>query len=115
MTWIRGFDGLRAIAVAGVVACHISPGWGLGGVSYGVYLFHMPVLELTEHYLGDSEVLGYVVAVPVTLLVAALSFHLVERPIAAVGRAALGRRQGMTAPVASTQAVPLDQMGRLLT
>lgn len=54
MTWIRGFDGLRAIAVAGVVACHISPGWGLGGW-LGVDLFFVlsgyliTTLLVTEH------------------------------------------------------------------
>jgi peptidoglycan/LPS O-acetylase OafA/YrhL len=90
-----------ALVVGGVAASQNAPlttcleagplRW-LGRVSYGAYLYHIPALSLTWHYLGDSEVAAILVAVPVTLALAGLSFRYVERPLAARGKAAIERR-----------------------
>lgn len=59
----------------------------VGIVSYGIYLWHGPViLELADRGLGDSPALGPVaglgvVALATSLAVAALSYRIVERPL----------------------------------
>lgn len=58
----------------------------LGLISYGIYLYHLPVLVgvwklgLTD-IVPDKTVVSYtVVAVPATVALAALSWYVVERP-----------------------------------
>ena len=58
----------------------------LGRVSYGVFLWHLPVLTGFYAVSGLEPFTGHialvlVVVVPVSLGVATLSFHLVERPL----------------------------------
>ena len=63
----------------------------LGGVSYGVYLFHIPVLELTSS-LGVSHVLpgvGFAMVLGLTLLTAWLARHGFEVPVQRLLRARL--------------------------
>jgi peptidoglycan/LPS O-acetylase OafA/YrhL len=55
---------------------------GLGVMSYGIYLFHVPVITLTAHYLKNVSPNWIMVIAPlITVAMAALSFHFVERPI----------------------------------
>jgi peptidoglycan/LPS O-acetylase OafA/YrhL len=54
----------------------------LGRISYGLYLYHYPILSALERS-GAGHVAP--VAVPVTLAAAMLSYHLVERPLLRVG------------------------------
>lgn len=60
-------------------------GW-LGLVSYGLYLYHLPVLVGVqrlglEHMIPGQTALSYViVALPVTIALAALSYYAIERP-----------------------------------
>ncbi|MEZ5946595.1 MAG: acyltransferase [Hyphomonas sp.] len=58
----------------------------LGRVSYGLYLWHMPVYDLTQQITGlePGGAVFLLVAVGVTLLVTSLSFYLVERPVVAL-------------------------------
>lgn len=63
----------------------------LGARSFGIYLFHVPVLLIFEHLLRPdlrANGLGFVLALAVTLAVANLLHHLVERP---AGRAIRSR------------------------
>ncbi|WP_088287752.1 acyltransferase [Kineosporia sp. A_224] len=59
----------------------------LGRVSYGVYLYHWVVIRLVYRHLTPYDGLPYATAlkqatvVAVTLAVAGLSYHLLERPI----------------------------------
>ena len=54
----------------------------LGRISYGVYLFHWPIFLATRDiFYSDNRPALFVTRVVLTLVVAALSFHLVEAPI----------------------------------
>ena len=98
---------LVAVAVAGIIASlgragaisralSARPLVALGVVSYGVYLWHWPiVVVLDEARTGlDGVALG-AARVVATLVVATASYLIVERP---VRRGALGQRLGRIAP-----------------
>ena len=51
----------------------------VGTISYGIYLWHLPVLDIVRDR-GLSEVASAFVALAITLAVAALSYHFWERP-----------------------------------
>jgi len=62
----------------------------LGDVSYGVFLYHLVVLDLVMRLLGNAVFTGQVVQVfPLTVLgsvaVAAVSFRFLERPLIRLG------------------------------
>jgi peptidoglycan/LPS O-acetylase OafA/YrhL len=70
----------------------------LGVVSYGIYLYHLPVL-VSVHKLGLEDLaggwpaLGYiVVGVPVTVALASLSYFAIERPALRLARRGRARR-----------------------
>jgi peptidoglycan/LPS O-acetylase OafA/YrhL len=61
----------------------------LGAISYGIYLWHFGwIIFVSSHWFGPQSSFTFakvtVVAVPLTLLTAALSYHLVERPAMAL-------------------------------
>jgi peptidoglycan/LPS O-acetylase OafA/YrhL len=69
-----------------------------GGISYGLYLWHLPVIlwlgpRLLTH--GVPRVVASVLAVLVAVGVAAASAHWLERPILRRVRARPGGRQSM--------------------
>ena len=74
----------------------------VGLVSYGVYLWHVAILYRLDR-LGALDALGdfgYVVlALGLTLLVAAASFYVVERRALRLGRRLSGRRRSQDADV----------------
>ena len=97
---------LVAIAIAGLVYCLRDPpvwfGWlrhplliWLGHVSFGIYLWHFQVMRamvllFPEAWTGVMEsVLAFVVAVPITLILASLSFYCIERPLMGWGKKTL--------------------------
>ncbi|MCB0781189.1 MAG: acyltransferase [Flavobacteriales bacterium] len=60
---------------------------GLGRISYGVYLYHPFVGWGLDHAVGKSQsptVMMFVLVLVCTILVASLSWHLVERPISSL-------------------------------
>jgi len=94
--WLyRGGFLVCAVAVAAVIAAAAHPEVGgisrllsvrplaaLGLISYGVYLWHWPIdLALTPGRVGFGGVPLDVVRIAATLVIATLSFVLVERPI----------------------------------
>ncbi len=95
-TWLyRGGFALVAVCVAAVIAAVVlqprsylarlmsaKPLVQLGVISYGVYLWHWPVIvALTQARTGLSWSALLALRLGVTLIVSLLSFHLVERPI----------------------------------
>jgi peptidoglycan/LPS O-acetylase OafA/YrhL len=64
----------------------VSPLPQLGRISYGVYLYHLPVLLYISPHVSQNVALGRVIAVACTLTLAISSWWLIERPILALGR-----------------------------
>jgi peptidoglycan/LPS O-acetylase OafA/YrhL len=50
----------------------------LGTISYGVYLWHVPILQVVAHFLALS---GWPIAAGVTIVIAALSYRYLEAPL----------------------------------
>lgn len=62
-------------------AMHWAPLRALGIVSYGAYLWHLPVFVAAQRFLADVPVAGRaVIAWAVTAILTSLSWSLVERP-----------------------------------
>lgn len=55
----------------------------LGKVSYGLYVYHYAIYWLVSEIVfpGANLILGALIALPLTILVASLSFYLFEKPI----------------------------------
>jgi peptidoglycan/LPS O-acetylase OafA/YrhL len=66
-----------------------------GDISYSLYLWHVPVMIATLKLLGPSTLPLIVVmgiALVLSVLVSVVSFHLIERPFMALGKALTTRR-----------------------
>jgi peptidoglycan/LPS O-acetylase OafA/YrhL len=87
--------GLLATLVAGVLVCgvvladdsrlarvlsHPVPVY-LGKISYGTYLWHWPVIKLLEETVTTRPVAVAALAVPISTVIAAVSFKVLETPI----------------------------------
>lgn len=98
--------GLMVAVIRGAAdrVLNLAPARFSGRISYGLYLFHPPVLHLVGLAMVALGITGsglrphlltVGVGVLVTLLVAALGYMLVERPAMAAGRALAKQVQGM--------------------
>jgi peptidoglycan/LPS O-acetylase OafA/YrhL len=131
--WLfRGGFSLHAAAVALVILAAVQPGAAVGGllglgvlralgrISYGVYLFHWPIVWwVTPERLGLDPGAAFGVQLSLTLVVSVVSFRLVERPIrhggALPGRRALLGASGIAAAVAlGAAALPDADRSQLL-
>jgi peptidoglycan/LPS O-acetylase OafA/YrhL len=81
-----------------------SPMVYLGKISYSLYLWHWPVLGATRMLLGERND-GTIVAIALSVALAALSYRFVEQPIRS--RRKLPRRRDMAVLLASTSAITL--------
>ncbi|OQW88763.1 MAG: hypothetical protein BWK72_07350 [Rhodoferax ferrireducens] len=79
---------LAPLTATGWLLLHKSPLRGVGCVSYGVYLYHLPVLHVVARILPryamnaqDDWFVFAVTSLSLTLGVATLSYHLFEKPI----------------------------------
>ena len=78
----------------------------LGKISYGVYLYHLPLfLLLTEDRVHRSGAALFILRALATVLLATASFHLVERPIR-LGRS-LARGRALPALAGAVAAIAL--------
>ncbi len=90
---------------------------GRGDYSYGVYLYHVPFIQLSI-FLAPSLFVGTIpgvvmltaVTIGVVLCVAAVSWHVVEKPVLSLRRFALtgratGEGRAVMAPVAAVEGV----------
>lgn len=68
----------------------------LGQVSYGIYLWHLPVLFLLGRHTQLEPLTALAIAVPATVGMAALTWHLVERPLLRREAIRASRRAGHT-------------------
>ncbi len=96
----RGGMVLLSVATALVVWAVVAPaglvgrvlGWGplrwLGVRSYGIYLWHYPIIVLTTPASGKESLLRGALQVSASIVVAALSWRFIEEPIrhGAIGR-----------------------------
>lgn len=115
---------LVALAVAALIAAMERAAWlrrplslrplvGLGTISYGVYLWHWPVVVLVdEARTGRTGVALAALRLALTLAAALLSHRLVERPIR---RGALGRTLGRWAVPVAPAATALAAVAVLAT
>ena len=66
----------------------------LGEISFGLYLWHFPVVQVLDHLFGTrlesptGSVLALVVCLGATIPLAAVSYYLVERPVMGWGKRA---------------------------
>ena len=98
---------LLALAYGVFWFAYVPGGWlraynRLGDYSYGTYIYAFPVQQLWAWGLGPmAPGLNIALALPVTLLLAVLSWHLIEGPALA-----LGRRKGAIRPTAGAGSHP---------
>jgi peptidoglycan/LPS O-acetylase OafA/YrhL len=59
---------------------HWKPLRSFGGISYGLYLYHIAILEICKFSI-HSEVLSRLVALGLSVLIARASWRLLERPL----------------------------------
>ena len=98
-----GFAAVVALAAHGARAGRVlgtRPLAGLGTVSYGVYLWHVPLILWAKGHglLPGSPVVAGLVALAATLVVATASWLLVERPILGLGPSPHTARAAAGAP-----------------
>jgi len=90
---VTAFPAAYLVAWAGLKPLPVPGPWRGGDYSYGVYLWHFPVLQAVQHFLHLTEwwqllLVGFL---PVTLLAAA-SWHLMEAPLLNARRRQVKRR-----------------------
>jgi peptidoglycan/LPS O-acetylase OafA/YrhL len=79
-----------SLALVVVAACAVDDAWFLsltaplrylGTISYGIYLWHLSILLLVRPFLMHSPSAGCAAILVLTIILAAASWHLFERPI----------------------------------
>ncbi len=110
----RGGMVLLSLATAAVVLAVVSPAGRIGQVlgwrplrwigvrSYGIYLWHYPVIVLTTPASGQESVVRGSLQVAATVVIAALSWTFIEEPVrhGAIGRWIRQLRAGAWQPAA---------------
>lgn len=96
-----------AVLIAGFTPCRALGGYRrLGDYSYGMYIYAFPIQQIMAHEGMRTPLSNIAAALPVTLLLAVLSWHLVEEPALRL-RAWLGGRRPAQAQSRAPIAVPV--------
>jgi peptidoglycan/LPS O-acetylase OafA/YrhL len=79
------------------------PGFGTGDYSYGLYLYHVPFLQLLiycfpEAWIGDRWWTLFFVGFPLSLTAAVISWHLFEYPVLKLRNSFVIKRRPEVAP-----------------
>jgi peptidoglycan/LPS O-acetylase OafA/YrhL len=88
----------RSSWVESFLSCRVSV-W-VGQRSYAIYLWHFPLLILIAEWFGGSYSAARLVAVPLTFLLAGISYRWIERPFLSLKdrRFSVGHRAIVTGP-----------------
>ncbi len=79
----------------------------LGAISYGIYLYHLPMRAIADHFeQGSPSVVLRFLCVAATIGLAMLSFHAIEAPLMRFGKA---RLKGSAIPVAHPNVNPREK------
>ena len=78
----------------------LRPLWYLGVVSYGIYLWHLFAIKICQMIPGLAQPQALGTAIALTVLLAAASWHLLEKPILEYGRRFHGKRALSPEPAA---------------
>jgi peptidoglycan/LPS O-acetylase OafA/YrhL len=52
----------------------------IGSISYGLYLWHYPIIRVVDFYLGHLK-MNTAIVIPLTFIIATFSYYLIEKPI----------------------------------
>lgn len=72
------------VVILGLTALPKLPLLHRGDYSYGIYLYHFPILQSITSFFPGQWLLIFLISLPTTLLFAATSWHLVEKPALAL-------------------------------
>ena len=73
------------VAVLGLTNMPKIPLLSSGDYSYGVYIYGFPIQQTIARFVSEQDALvNFAIALPTTLVVAAISWHLVEKPFLAL-------------------------------
>jgi len=100
--WIAAIVGLLLRPLRGFGWLGSRPLTWLGDISYGIYLWHFPVLRLLPRYwpsenwhTTEGSLLALAICLVITLPLAVMSYHWVERPILEAVARRQQRRRGV--------------------
>jgi peptidoglycan/LPS O-acetylase OafA/YrhL len=85
-------------AVIGLSRLPPMPFFHRGDYSYGIYIYGFPIQQAIAHFLPHHRIwwINFAIALPIVLLFAVASWHLIEKPCLGLRKTILGR-QGKTA------------------
>lgn len=71
------------VAVIGLTRLPPLPFFHRGDYSYGIYIYGYPIQQTVVHFFPDlrSGLINFAIALPLTILFAVMSWHLVEKPV----------------------------------
>ena len=72
----------------------------IGRLSYGIYLFHFPVIYFTEHMFGHNPLILLSANIVLTMPLAALSYRYFETPIRRIGYSSSLKSYGLAFVIA---------------
>jgi len=69
------------LQIRGIYRLVLSPFYYLGTISYGIYLWHMPVFSSINRVLGVPPFYELITLILISILIASFSWHFFEKPI----------------------------------